>query len=178
MGKITASMIPEILNNFNVYDGDGSKFIGITNEMSLAEFTNTVTSVAGAGIAGSYDAPVIGAYDSIKQEVPFRMMTADAVKMMNPMKFTRLNIRGAIQLTDKSTGVSAFAGFRYMIGGRCVAFKPGSSQTGNAMNSSVTIEATYVCVEVDGEKIIEIDKVNNIFVVNGVDLLEEVRKFC
>ena len=178
MGKITAQMIPEVINNFKVYGDDGDEYLGITAEVSLAELNNTVASITGAGIAGTYDAPVIGHYDSIKQEIPFRIMTSNAVKMMNPMQVLRLNMRGAIQMTDKSTGVSAFTGLRYVVGGRCTSFNPGTLQPGQPMNSAATIEATYILVEADGEKIIELDKINNIFNINGTDLLEEVRKYC
>jgi P2 family phage contractile tail tube protein len=105
-------------------------------------------------------------------------MTSNAVKMMDPMQVLRLNIRGAIQMTDKGTGVSAFTGLRYVVGGRCIKFAPGKLKAGDVMDCTATIEATYILVEADGEKIIELDKVNNIFYVNGKDLLEEVRKYC
>ena len=80
--------------------------------------------------------------------------------------------------SDTSTGVSKFCGFRYVVGGRCVGAKPGSVQPANPMSSSATIEATYVLVEIDGEKVVEIDKLNNICKIDGTDLLEEVRRLC
>jgi P2 family phage contractile tail tube protein len=178
MGKITAQMIPEVINNFKVYGNDGDEYLGVTAEVSLAELSNVVSAITGAGLAGTFDSPVIGHYDSIKQEIPFRIMTSNAVKMMDPMQVLRLNIRGAIQMTDKGTGVSAFTGLRYVVGGRCIKFAPDKLKAGDVMDCTATIEATYILVEADGEKIIELDKVNNIFSVNGKDLLEEVRKYC
>lgn len=178
MGTINSKDIPEIINNFKVYNGDGDELIGVTGEMSLADLNNITAEISGAGIAGKYNTPVIGQYDSIPQEVPFRIMYKDMATIMNPMKVARLNVRGAIQLTDTSTGVSKFCGFRYVVGGRCVGTKPGSVQPANPMSSSVTVEATYVLVEIDGEKVVEIDKLNNICKIDGTDLLEEVRRFC
>lgn len=176
--SINSKMIPEIINNYKVYNGDGDELIGMTGEMSLAELNNLVASISGAGIGGTYNVPVIGQYDSIQQEVPFRTLYKELTSIMNPLKGARINIRGAIQSTDKSTGVTGMCGFRYVLGGKCVGVKPGSAQKANPMNSSATIEATYILIEIDGEKIIEIDKLNNICIIDGVDLLEEVRRYC
>ena len=104
--KMNNMVIPEVVNNFNVYDGDGDIMIGITDEMSFAELSNMVSTITGAGIAGSYDVPVIGHYTSITQEIPFRILYAPILKYANPMKQVSINVRGAIQVTDKSTGVS------------------------------------------------------------------------
>ncbi len=103
--SINSKMIPEIINNYKVYNGDGDELIGMTGEMSLAELNNLVASISGAGIGGTYNVPVIGQYDSIQQEVPFRTLYKELTSIMNPLKGARINIRGAIQSTDKSTGV-------------------------------------------------------------------------
>ena len=39
------------------------------------------------------------------------------------------------------------------------------------MEASVTIELTYILIEVDGETMVEIDKINPKYIVNGVDML-------
>lgn len=176
--KITASMIPEVLNNFKVYNGDGDEYLGITAEMSLAELSAITASISGAGLPGTYDVPVVGHYDSISQEIPFRVLEKSAVSIMNTMKAVRLNIRGAIQCTDKGTGVSEMVGFRYVCGGRCTSFNPGTAQPGQPMNGSATINATYILIEVGGEKIVEIDKLNNVCRIDGEDLLDQVRRLC
>ena len=46
------------------------------------------------------------------------------------------------------------------------------------MDSSVSLELSYILIEVDGETMFELDKLNDVFVVDGVDLLEKVRKQC
>lgn len=170
--------IPEVLNDFKVYNGDGDELIGITADMSLAELSNQVASITGAGIAGTYDVPVAGHYDSIKQEIPFRMLYKPVTALVNPLSPVRINVRGAIQATDRSTGVTDFAGFRYVVYGRTTAINPGSAQPANPMNSSVTVEATYVLIQIDGETVFELDKLNNICKINGVDVMEKVRRYC
>lgn len=171
-------IIPEVINGFNVYNGDGDIMVGITDEMSMADLASKVATITGAGIAGSYDVPVLGHFDSITQDIPFRILNKPIFEFANPMKQVGFNIRGAIQVTDKSTGVSDFLGFRYVVKGRCKTVSPGSLKPGDVMGSKVSIEAVYILYEIEGEKLIEIDKLNNIYRVNGVDLMEKVRRLC
>jgi len=176
--EFTNQIIPEVINNFNVYDGDGDILVGVTAEMSMAELASKVATVTGAGVAGSYDVPVLGHFDSITQEIPFRLLYKPVFEFANPMKVVGLNVRGAIQVTDKSTGLSDFAGFRYVVRGRNKSMTPGNLKPGETMEAKISIECTYVLYEIDGVKLIELDKLNNIYRINGVDLMQKVRSLC
>lgn len=176
--EFTNMIIPEVVAGFNVYDGDGRNIVGITDQMSLADLAAKTATITGAGIPGSYNVPVVGHFDSITQEVPFRVAYKPMFELANPMKITTLNIRGGIQVTDRSTQLSKYAGLRYLVRGRCVNVKPGVLNQGEVMNASVTIEATNIIYEIDGKNLIEIDKMNNIYRIDGVDYLEELRRLC
>ncbi|MEY8396183.1 phage major tail tube protein [Lachnospiraceae bacterium 45-P1] len=176
--EFTSQIIPEVVNNFNVYDASGSVIIGITDEMTLADLANKVATVTGAGISGSYNVPIVGHYDSITQEVPFRVLYTPVMKICNPMKVVTLNMRGAIQVTNKGTGTSDFAGIRYVVKGRPKQLSPGSLKPGDVMGTKVQIECTYVLFEIDGKKLVEVDKLNSIFRIEGVDYMEKLRKLC
>lgn len=52
----------------------------------------------------------------------------------------------------------------------------GSVQNANPMESSVTLNVSYILIEVDGTTLVELDKINPTFKVNGVDLLQKVRE--
>lgn len=171
-------IIPEVIHGFNVYDGDGDQLIGITDEMSMADLNSKVASITGAGIAGTYEVPVLGHFDPITQDIPFRILYKPIFEFANPMKQVSFNVRGAIQVTDKSTGVSDFVGFRYVVKGRCKSMTPGNLKPGDVMGSKISVGAVYILYEIDGVKLIEIDKLNNVYRVNGIDLLEKVRSLC
>lgn len=171
-------IIPEVVNGFNVYDGDGDIMVGVTDEMSMAELASKVVTVTGAGILGSYEVPVLGHYDAITQEVPFRILYKPVFEFANPMKQVCLNVRGALQVTDKNTGVSDFCGLRYVVKGRCKTITPGNLKPGDAMGAKISIAAVYILYEIEGTKLLEIDKLNNVYRINGVDLMEKVRKLC
>lgn len=44
------------------------------------------------------------------------------------------------------------------------------------MDSTITLELTYVLVEMDGKSMIEIDKINPTYKVNGNDVLSKVKQ--
>lgn len=177
--KYTLSMIPEVLPGFNIYDGTtGDKLIGVTGEMPIANLQAMTAEIRGAGIAGSYNAPVIGYFQDISQDIPFRAMYPQVTKFMNPLKKCIISVRGLMQVMNRNTGLRDRVPIRYVVGGAGVSINPGTMQLGNPMGSTLTISATYVRFEVGGEKLIEIDKVNQVCVIDGEDLLEEIRNNC
>lgn len=176
--NFTNMIIPEVLNGYNVYDGDGNDLIGITEEMSIAELASKIATVSGAGIAGSYEVPVLGHTEPITQDIPFRLLYRPMFTLANPLKPVRLNVRGAIQVTNKSTQISELAGFRYVVSGRCKNISGGNLKPGEVMGSKISIAATYILFEIDGKKLIEVDKLNSIYRIDGIDLMERVRRLC
>ena len=157
------NMIPESINRFNMYL-KGNRLIGVSGEISLPDLSSMTSTVSGAGIAGEMESPSIGMFGSIKQEIPFRMLSKDMLKLYNPIEPMELTLRASEQSVV----------FR----GRPVDIKLGNLKQGGPMDSSVSLELSYILIEVDGETMFELDKLNDVFVVNGVDLLAKVRKQC
>ena len=46
------------------------------------------------------------------------------------------------------------------------------------MSSSVTLGLSYYKIVLDGKTMMEIDRLNGVFVINGKDILEKVRNMC
>ena len=64
MPKYDSSIIPEVLNDFNAYDGDGDKMIGVTNDMTLADIVSKTVEMEGAGLS-PIEVVVVGMYNSV-----------------------------------------------------------------------------------------------------------------
>ena len=94
--------------------------------------------------------------------------------MLNPLTVVNLTFRAAQQVYDKSGGYD-FKGLRVVEMGRVKKFKPGKIEKSEGMEATVTLELTYIMIEVDGEQLIEIDKLNGVYKVKGVDMLAKVR---
>ncbi len=169
--------IPEVIHSFNVYKG-GNRLIGLTGEVTLPDFEAMTETVSGAGILGEYEEVIIGMFGSMEQEIPFRVLDDDIFTLMNPMEVLDLTLRASEQFTDTSTAAIGFKGMRIVIRGKQKGFKPGKVQTATQMDASVTVEVVYIMIEIDGVQKVELDKLNYVYKVNGVDLLEKVRKQC
>lgn len=168
--------VPEVINNYNVYN-NGNVLVGVSGAVTLPSFDAITEEVSGAGILGTYDTSVVGMYGSMTQEVPFRILDEDIFSLMNPSELVDLTFRASAQSTVKSTGAVDYKGMRIVERGRMKSFTPGKYEQGKQMDASVTLELLYILIEVDGKTKLEYDKLNSVFVVNGVDLLKKVRAY-
>lgn len=92
-------------------------------------------------------------------------------KLMSPATSLNLTLRASEQFTVKSTGGIDYKGMRVVVRGRQKKLTGGTVKQGGAMDAAVTVEITYIMIELDGKQRIELDKINNVYKVNGVDLL-------
>lgn len=168
--------IPEVINNFNAYH-NGTKLIGVTGSITLPNLDAITEEVSGAGILGTYETSIPGFYSSMSQEIQFRVLDEDIFSLMNPSELVDLTFRGTVQSTVSATGALNYHHMRIVERGRLKNFTPGKLEIGKQMEASVTLELLYILIEVDGNKKLEYDKLNSVFVVNGKDLLEKVRAY-
>jgi P2 family phage contractile tail tube protein len=169
--------IPEVIHSFNVYKS-GNKLIGLTGEVNLPDFDAMTETISGAGILGEFEEVLIGMFGSMEQEIPFRVLDDDIFSLMNPLEVLDLTLRAAEQYTVKNTGAIDFKGMRVVVRGKQKSFKPGKVQNATQMDASVTVEVVYIMIEIDGVQKVELDKLNYVYKVNGVDLLQKVRAQC
>lgn len=173
---ISNNYIPEKINEYNVYL-DGNKMIGVAATSTLPEVNMQTSTVSGMGVNGEIDSPTLGQFESMEQEIQFNTLYSSAVDLLNPLKAVNLTFRAAQQVSDKATGGGyAFKSLRIVEMGRVKKVKLGKVEKNNSMEASVTLELTYILVEVDGVTILEIDKLNQVYSVNGVDMLADVRR--
>ena len=170
---ISNNYIPEKINDYNVYL-DGDKMIGVAASATLPEANMKTSTVAGVGVNGELDSPTIGQFESMEQEIQFNTLYSSAMDMLNPLSVVNLTFRAAQQVYDKTGGYS-FKGLRVVEMGRVKKMNPGKIEKGEAMEATVTMELTYLLIEVDGEQLVEIDKLNGVYKVKGVDMLAGVR---
>lgn len=169
--------LPEVINNFNVYRS-GNVLIGLSGEVSLAEFSAMTETISGPGILGEIETVVVGMFSSMKQEIPFRMLDDDIFSMSNPLAVQELTLRASMQSTVRATGGIDFKGMRIVFRGRPVGFKPGTMKQGGQMGASVTLELVYVLIEIDGKRKLELDKLNSVYKINNVDVLAKMKQQC
>lgn len=166
--------IPEIINDFNLYLS-GNRLVGVTGEVALVEFSAMTETVSGLGVLGEYETSATGRYGAMEQVIPFRVTNKDFFDLIDTTKSVELTFRGAQQYTVQATGGIDYMPMRIVYRGRCKKVTPGTAKLGGPMEASISIDPTYVLIELDGKKKLELDKLNGVYKVNGVDLLQKVR---
>lgn len=164
--------VPEKLINFRVYE-DGSNFAGIV-DATLPDLEPMTETVKGAGIAGEYDSPVLGHFQGMTLSLSWRTPTARLLGLAAP-KVHQLDLRGAIQEQDAANGTYRVVPLRVTVNCTPKTTKPGKLEVGATTDSSNDFEVTYIKIWYDGDEYIEIDKLNFICVIDGVDYLVAVR---
>jgi hypothetical protein len=166
--------IPERLVNFRCYGSDASEFLGMT-DVELPSFEVMTESISGAGIAGEYASPVLGHFSSQVVKLKWRAITAKALGLLAPVRQT-LDIRGSIQLQDPMLGSLITQAMRVECTGQVKHQNLGKFEPGKVMGAEVDLECAVIRVSLDGlPPIVEIDKFNMIFKVNGFDYLRQAR---
>lgn len=168
---------PSVINQFNVYNV-GNRLIGLTGEVSLPEINSKTTTVNGAGILGDIEEPVLGQMESMKITIPFLTITKGYFKLCNQLDAVDLTLRGAIQTMDTETAAAKMQQMRIVVRGKMASMTPGKVKGAEQMGSSVTLELLYFMIELEGEKMLEIDKLNPKFKVDGKDMLAPTRNMC
>lgn len=170
---INNNYVPEKINEYNVYH-KGNVLVGIVPDVELPGVKMKTSTVIGAGMLGELDSPAIGQFESMVQELKFNVLYSSAIDMLSPLEAVDLTFRASQQVYDKSGGYD-FKGLRIVEQGRVKEFKPGKLVRAEGMEAVVTLEVTYLLLEVDGVVMLEIDKLNQVYIVNGKDMLAKVR---
>ena len=171
-------VFPEVINNFRVYN-DANRIMGTTTEVNIAELQAMTAAVSGAGILGEYNTSVVGMFQSMSQEIPFRMIDRDFFTMLNTGEQSKVVLRSSVQQRNRETGGTiSTSAMRFVFRGHPTAAKFGTVKIGDLMNASITLELTYLLAEIDGETMLELDKLNSVYKVAGKDLLKDIMKQC
>jgi P2 family phage contractile tail tube protein len=167
--------IPERLINFRCYTGPSStEFLGMT-DVELPSFEAMTENISGAGIAGEYSSPVLGHFNSQVVKLKWRTLTAAALSMLTPVRQV-FDVRGSIQLQDPQSGILITQALRVECTGQVKTLGLGKLEPGKVMTTESDVECAVLRVSLNNVPVIEIDKFNFVFRVNGTDYLAGVRR--
>lgn len=166
--------IPLNTIDFSCY-GQNSRLIGMVN-VDLSELEFMTTEIKGAGIAGSIDWATRGHWNNATTTLHFRELYADSTYFMGQGQGHPLDLRGAYERYDPGTGERKVSGIRIALRGHANKFSLGKFEPGETMETELELTIDYIKVSVDGEVLMELDKFNFIYYVNGTDWLSEVRR--
>lgn len=172
------NVIPEVLNHFNVYNDSAKKLIGISGELELPEMEAITDTLEGSGVLGEIEDPVTGQFSSMKMKIPFAVLYEDMFSIMNTTKPPQLTLRASMQCMDPSTGETGYYPVKIVVRGKASTSNMGKVVKGKKMEPEVELEILYIKIQINNKTVMELDKLNFKFVLNGVDMLAKIRSQC
>ena len=164
--------ISETIINSAIYEGS-TEYRGIA-DVTLPDISQLTAEISGAGISGNYTSSIIGHIESMKMTFTFRTITDETYKLATPGAHT-LDIRVPQQKRSTGTGAIGIQNIKHTVIASPIKLSLGKIAPASTADASGEYAVSYFASYVDGVKVLEIDPINYIFIMNGVDYLKEVR---
>jgi P2 family phage contractile tail tube protein len=171
---LDSKKIPALNINFKVYDSESNELYGVA-EATLPDFEAMSESISGAGLSGEIEMVVLGHFGSMTTELSWRAITDSATKLL-AQKAHHLDLRGSVESYDTGSEIIGSYPVKASIIGIPKNLSLGNLNVGAQGDSSSEFELLYIKLLINNEEVVELDKINYIFRVHGVDYLESVRR--
>ncbi|MCA8013608.1 phage major tail tube protein [Burkholderia vietnamiensis] len=160
------------ITNANVYLSNNS-MLGKAEEIKLPDVQAIMAEHKALGMIGKVELP--GGLDKLEGEIKWNSLYADVAKAMaNPFKAVALQCRSSIETYGAQGRVQEVSLVTYLT----VMFKKnplGTYKQHENADFSSAFGATYIKQVIDGEEVLELDYLANIFRVGGEDMLADFR---
>ncbi len=168
MAKVDQSVI-----NFAVFE-NSTEYYGMA-EATLPEISSMTEEVKGAGISGTLEAVILGHLEAMTLTLNFRTVTKEAISLLEPRDH-QIDLRVAQQGKDTVAGTITVTPVKHILVVQPKKLNPGKVSPATPAEASGEYAVTYFATFIDGQKVLEIDILNFIYMVNGTDYLANVRK--
>ncbi|WP_100406673.1 phage major tail tube protein [Bacillus solitudinis] len=165
--------IPEKVINYNVYD-DVDKLVGVNASVTLPNFEAMTETISGAGIAGEFESVTPGHFGAQELEIQFRTITEQSFKLFR-QRGRSIVLRAAQSSYDMAGGVSRPRALKITFRGQPKNLNLGSVAVGGMTETANVMEILYIKIEENGRTVLEYDKLNFVFIVDGEDILGNIR---
>ena len=169
---MTVAEMPAQLINFEVFD-TGNRLLGLS-DIELPELKMKTFDLSGAGVAGELQMPTLGFLESLELSLNFHSLTSEAAQLLR-QKAQDLILYGAAEMYSASDGQIKPRSIKIEVRGLPKGLTLGSFKPAEGMESKTALEVIYLKISIDGAVVVEIDKINYKFLVDGTDYLAQVR---
>lgn len=163
-------------DNINVKGASGTsaRFVLDTTSIKRPSLESLTETMTGAGIAGEIDVPTLGQFGAMSYEISYKRTNKDAVKLFG-QKVQHIETRWATDVLDSATGKINICANKEIVKGIPKKLDLGGVENNTANETTAELEIIYYKFIQNGETLIEIDKLNNVVKLNGVDYTAELR---
>ena len=171
MSKISTKTIM-----YSVYDKTSgkAKYIDDTTSYKRPEIEMLTDGFSGAGIMGEIDLPTLGQLGGLEGELGFNKTNTKMIGLFTPTAHT-LEIRWVTNVLDTATGNVLVRSNKEIIKILPKKIDLGEIESNETNESSMTYEILSYQYLIEGKTVLKIDKLNNVFIVNGKDYSKKIR---
>ena len=165
--------LPRKLKNMNLFN-DGSSYLAVAKSVTLPALGRKMEAYRGGGMNGPVKADLGFSDDGIQLEWKTGGLDLISLRQFATIKASGVLLRftGFFQQDD----TEEMSAVEIVVRGRHETIEMGDAQPGEDTEHAMTTTCSYYKLIVDGEVIIEIDLLNFVEMVDGVDMLEDQRK--
>ena len=164
--------LPRKLKHLNLFN-DGNNWQGIVESLTLPKFTRKYEKYRGGGMPGAVDVDL--GLDDSALDTEFSIGGTELLLFKQMGKATvdgiQLRFTGSIQRDD--TG--EVQAVELVVRGRHKEVDSGEWKTGESNTTKVTSTNSYAKLTINGEVLYEVDLINMVEIVDGMDLMEAHR---
>ena len=164
--------MPRKLKNLNLFN-DGNSYLGLVKSLTLPSLGRKMEAYRGGGMNGPVKADLGMSDDGIQFEWKTGGLDLISLRQFGAVNANTVALRFSGPYQQDDTG--EVSNVEVVVRGRHETIEMGDAQPGEDTEHSMTTTCSYYKLTVDGEEIIEIDLLNFVEKVNGVDMLEKHR---
>ena len=165
--------MPRKLKNLNMFN-DGNNYLGVVKSVTLPVLARKMEAYRGGGMNGPVKADLGFSDDGIQLEWKTGGLDLIALRQFGAVNASSVALRFTGTFQQDDTG--EISSVEVVMRGRHETIDMGEAQPGEDTEHSITTTCTYYKLSVDNEALIEIDLLNFIENVNGVNMLEKQRE--
>lgn len=163
--------LPNKLKNFNLFN-DGNSYMGQVAEFALPKLSRKFEEWRGGGMNGPV--PVDLGIEKLESEMTLGGFHRQVFKQFGTTKADGVMLRFAGAYQHEDTG--AVDAIEVVIRGRHQEIDAGKAKGGDNTELKVKSGLSYYKLSVNGIVLIEIDLLNMVEIVNGIDILAAQRR--
>ena len=163
-------MLPQKLKNFRTFN-DGQDYLGVASEIELPKLKMAGEEYRGSGMLAPVDIDL--GLEKLEMAATYGGIVVGVLRQfgLTQVDGAMLRFVGAYQ----GDGNSQVTAAELVVRGRHMEIDPGSAKAGEDTEWKVNSTLAYLKWTINGSVEVEIDVVNNIYLVGGVDRMADIR---
>lgn len=160
------------LTNANVYM-DGNNLLGRAEEIQLPQVKHKMADHKSLGMVAS--AEFFAGIDKLECKIKWNALYPEVLKKAaNPFVAVQIQVRASLETYNNMGRLAEVPAIAY-VSGTFKEFPLGNFKPQENAEYETTMSVNYAKLVVDGDEIFEIDVLQNIYKVDGVDVLSTYR---